>query len=442
MAEINIKSWKEFKNRNKDIEAKLDEGANDIIGISASIEHTASMIKTINEKAFGNLKTVINKGDLEIDGGVIDAATQNSSDLMTLFHLKSCKIVGTIYVAEYMIDLYNKGKYNQEDANTLFDEILKATNSSGLFWILSYGAQDTCPGLSTLTGFIAKRLDSYAGGAYGTADICRNFSKYLISKIPGVSKNWKNMGSMSVGAMGAYIFTYYKDRFSDKGEWTDIDNKRANLHGGKNAINFLAWDGIMFISEESLGGIVTAIGVTYIADKVETRFIDEITGDVVVDKIKSKNTFTGETQEYIIHKNGGKGGNQTYDVYKEEYLKLNKHYEIDGKEYSTMNYKKEIYEDWTKTGVIDDEKGLSKKYYKQEMDKSLEKLKNAKTLKESKKIIKDNIYGGIAEDGTTSPEISMTAAELEEKGFDFEEYYAYHNPELSKGTVEGFNKID
>ena len=31
--------------------------------------------------------------------------------------------------------------------------------------------------------------------------------------------------------------------------------------------------------------------------------------------------------------------------------------------------KKEIYEDWTKTGVIDDEKGLSKKYYKQEMDK-------------------------------------------------------------------------
>ena len=453
MAKIEIKSWRKFRNRNKDIANELEYAASDISAIDGNVTEINSRITDINNNSFSNLRKVKSNANLLIDERSYQSIERQFNTLIEGFQEQAGKVLGALAIAEEEIG----GYISNEEANSLFDilykgydKTAKVANITGVFWIASYILKDrNNPALAWVANFFGNRADAHQGGTYGSSKLIENFllKRFDIGSIPGAEEAYKNFLSKGVGAELALVQTIVMTQMHDKGEWNNYDESRAVINGVKNAANYIAWDALAGYIGESIGGtfggpIGYGVASTAIAglEVVEEKVVSEITGDVVVDQYKRKNSITGKEDTYVIHKNGG-GKDGTYDIYKEAVQEsLPKRYKIDGKEYTETNYKKEIYKDWTKTGVINNEDKEVKEYYKKGMDEVLKKVKNAQNLTEAKKIVQKEIY---LADTKGHEELNKITRDLEINGFDFSEYYIYQNRErIETGTVEGFHKLD
>jgi len=175
-------------------------------------------------------------------------------------------------------------------------------------------------------------------------------------------------------------------------------------------------------------------------------FGDHITGDNTIDKFtvyqrkdgtyyyadKPENPDEDRKIKIAVPRNGsGKDG--TYDVLIDNYG-TNKHYEIKGEPCTEQYYKRKLYNNWE--DVCENVYKSTTKQEREQFNQYLDKIKNAKTKEERKKLVEsfeDKVRNsghrrvnhlGITEREKDDPIVDIYKR-LNQKGFDIEEYINY-----------------
>lgn len=423
MNELEIKSWKKFLSRNKDIENEIEMASNDIYKIVSNLEFIKSKIETIGTTVFEQLQKVKKgkKDELSITTEDLKALSSAAQSIIDNFSLETTKVLGALAAAEYLIDRYNKGLYNEEEKNSIFQTIASITNYSGMFWIIAAGIDKTkFPTLSLLFGITANSVDISEGGAYIFGETGKNFTGWLINKIPG-TVNHPELTKFTGGALVAMAYTACCDMLLDKGDFTKLDRKRITGHMLENGINFVVWEKVFELAGGgALGATAASLYLLPIA-LLGDLTVKAITGDIVLEEIKGTDCITGEETTYTIYKNGG-GPNGTYDVYRDTCVDLNRKYEINGRTYTETNFKKIMYDDWK--NVCDSRIHFPKE---SELNSMLKKLREAKNFSEANKI-KEEIQRECKTDYIHGHETPTLYDQLSARGFDLDEYYLYYHP--------------
>ena len=429
MAEISIESWRRFISNNKEISAIIERGATDLADMTTNVETMSKVPESINS-SLDSLKKVKVSSRLYTGTSLKTSLT----NLVNEYKDSSCKVIGVLSYAEANIKKYNF----QKDAGLFLNDIMQGTSDVGAYWVTLALTKNTP--LSAFSYLLTYGTDArYEGGDFVIGDGTSALTKKILETTSLLDNSaWINTAT---GTAAVFMYNGFKDYLTDKGLFTDNDVKRLVADTLGHAANYLTWVTISDIIATSAASGGMAAGPAGAVGAGVASFVvlgtnmayhqvkDDWTGDVLVDEFK-RNGIT-----YEIPRNGS-GKDRTYDVLFEKYEKKLKNYEIDGKEYSESNYKKTLYNKWE--DVYDANAYTPKE--KEDFNAILKQYREAKTVREANDI-KMQIKGKYSSEYKGGGSTTIYDC-LEAKDFDLDEYYLHYHPEIAKGTVAGFHKID